>query len=101
MANTGKPYTKAIRSINPLAQVQLWDNDLNTIQWNNGTTPIPLADIEAKATEIETRDAHIKPRHKAYPSITDQLDMQYHDKVDGTTTWEDAIQEVKDANPKA
>jgi hypothetical protein len=35
-----------------------------------------------------------------YPSISDQLDMQYHDKVDGTTTWEDAVQAVKDANPK-
>ena len=39
-------------------------------------------------------------RAKEYPSIEDQLDMQYHDKKDGTTTWEDAVQAVKDANPK-
>jgi hypothetical protein len=31
----------------------------------------------------------------AYPSIADQLDMQYHDGVDSTTTWADAIAAVK------
>ena len=34
-------------------------------------------------------------RRDAYPSIGDQLDMQYHDLVDSTTTWEDAIAAVK------
>ena len=100
MANTGKPYMSAILEINPSAQCSLRNNDIDSIEWTNGTTPIPVADIEAKVTEMQTRDAHIRPRQKAYPSITDQLDMQYHDKVDGTTTWEDAIQAIKDANPK-
>ena len=44
---------------------------------------------------------YARNRKEAYPSIADQLDMQYHDKVDGTTTWQDAIQAVKDATPKA
>jgi hypothetical protein len=34
-------------------------------------------------------------RVEAYPSIGDQLDMQYHDSVNGTTTWADAIAAVK------
>jgi len=34
-------------------------------------------------------------RVDAYPSIGDQLDMQYHDSVNGTTTWADAIAAVK------
>ena len=34
-------------------------------------------------------------RAEAYPSIADQLDMQYHDGVNGTTTWADAIAAVK------
>ena len=42
-----------------------------------------------------------RDRATAYPSIQDQLDMQYHDAVNGTTTWKDTIQAVKDANPKA
>ena len=33
-------------------------------------------------------------------SIQDQLDMQYHDAVDGTTTWKDWVKSVKDNNPK-
>ena len=67
----------------------------------HGTTPIDVADIEAKATEIETRDAHIEPRKRAYPSLEKQLDMMYHDEVDGTTTWKDAIAKVKADNPKS
>ena len=35
-----------------------------------------------------------------YPSIQEQLDMQYHDAVNGTTTWKDAIAQVKADNPK-
>lgn len=34
-------------------------------------------------------------RRDAYPSIADQLDMQYHDGVNSTTTWADAIAAVK------
>ena len=34
-------------------------------------------------------------RRDAYPSIGDQLDMQYKDAVNGTTTWADAIAAVK------
>jgi len=30
-----------------------------------------------------------------YPSIEDQLDMQYWDSINGTTTWVDAIAAVK------
>ena len=39
-------------------------------------------------------------RQAAYPSIDDQLDMQYHDSVDSTTTWADAIAAVKTKYPK-
>jgi len=39
-------------------------------------------------------------RVSAYPSTGDQFDMQYHDGVNGTTTWVDAIAQVKSDNPK-
>lgn len=35
-----------------------------------------------------------------YPSIQQQLDMQYWDSVNGTTTWKDAIAKVKSDYPK-
>ena len=37
---------------------------------------------------------------RVYPSIGEQLDMQYWDAVNGTTTWKDAIAQVKADNPK-
>ena len=39
-------------------------------------------------------------RQEAYGSVQDQLDMQYWDNVNGTTTWKDKIAEVKADNPK-
>ena len=41
-----------------------------------------------------------RDRATAYPSLQDQADMQFHDLANGTTTWLDAIQAVKDAYPK-
>nr|BAR16004.1 hypothetical protein [uncultured Mediterranean phage uvMED] len=94
---------KAILKINPNAEVSLSEDDINTIVWENGTTPIPKADIEAKMAELQAEyDANQYQRDRAiaYPSIQDQLDMQYWDKVNGTTNWEDAIAKVKSDNPK-
>ena len=39
-------------------------------------------------------------RKYAYASIQEQLDMQYWDNVNGTTTWKDHIAKVKSDNPK-
>ena len=39
-------------------------------------------------------------RVNAYPSIEDQLDALYWDKVNGTNKWVEAIAEVKAKNPK-
>ena len=43
---------------------------------------------------------YIQARQEAYGSIGDQLDMQYWDAVNGTTTWKDHIAQVKSDNPK-
>jgi hypothetical protein len=45
-------------------------------------------------------DAKQYQRDRVYPSIQEQLDMQYWDKVNGTTTWKDAVAKVKSDNPK-
>ena len=94
---------KAILKINPNAEVSLSEDDINTIVWENGTTPIPKADIEAKMVELQAEydaNQYQRDRVTAYPTIQDQLDMQYWDNVNGTTTWEDAIAKVKADNPK-
>ncbi|MBO71801.1 MAG: hypothetical protein CL508_05740 [Actinobacteria bacterium] len=39
-------------------------------------------------------------RLAAYASVGDQLDMQYWDSVNGTRTWLDHVEAVKEAYPK-
>ena len=94
----------AILKINPNAKVVVKGDDINTceIEWYNGTTPIPKADIEAKMVELQAEyDANQYQRDRVYPSIQEQLDMQYWDNVNGTTNWKDAIAKVKADNPKS
>ena len=91
----------AILKINPKAEVSCNNNDINTIKWHNGTTPIPKADIEAKMVEVQAEyDAKQYQRDRVYPSIQEQLDLQYWDKVNGTTNWQDLITQIKTDNPK-
>jgi hypothetical protein len=95
--------SKAIYKINPNAEFVIRGNDINKITWVNGTTPIPKADIEAKMVEVQAEydaNQYQRDRATAYPSIQEQLDMQYWDKVNGTTNWEDAIAKVKADTPK-
>ena len=48
---------KSIFAINPTAQFTFEEEDIDNIQWLNGTTPIPKADIEAKMLIIENEIA--------------------------------------------
>ena len=44
---------KAILKINPQAEVSVSGEDINTITWENGTTPISKTDIEAQIPTVE------------------------------------------------
>ena len=59
----------------------------------------------AKRVEQEKKDAfdaltYDKKREDYYPSIQEQLDMQYWDAVNGTKKWQEAVAKVKTDNPK-
>ena len=74
---------EAILKINPNAKVVVRGNDINTceIEWHEGTTPIPKADIEAKMAEMANepeQSKYAEQRKNAYPEIGDQLDMLWH-----------------------
>ena len=71
----------AILKINSNAQVSVKNDDINEIIWENGTTPIPKADIEAKMNEMANepeQSAYVEQRRNDYPPIGDQLDMIWH-----------------------
>ena len=75
-------------------------------QVNNEVMEFNDADYAQAVTDLANSkwDAqqfgYIQARQEAYGSIGDQLDMQYKDLVDGTTTWKDHIATVKSNNPK-
>lgn len=48
---------EAIKKINPTAQFSVSAEDINTIIWENGTTPIPIADIQAQIPTVEAEIA--------------------------------------------
>ncbi len=94
---------KSILAINPTAQVSISADDINTLVWHNGTTPIPANEILAKQQELITEynsKQYQRDRVKDYPSIQEQLDMQYWDKINGTNKWQQAINAVKQKYPK-
>ncbi len=94
---------KAILTINPNAEFTILANDINQITWVNGTTPIPANEILAKQQELITEynsNKYQRDRAKDYPSIQEQLDMQYWDKINGTNKWQQAINAVKQKYPK-
>ena len=51
---TNKKIIQAIQSIRPNAQVSVSNDDINSIVWENGETPIAIADIQNKLNELET-----------------------------------------------
>ena len=93
----------SILAINPKAEVVVREDDINTIEWHNGTTPIPVNEILAKQQELIAEynsKKYQRDRAKAYPSIQEQLDLQYWDKINNTNKWEEAINAVKTKYPK-
>ena len=109
--NTGKPnhiedYLIRVRT----GQWFGWSDSKNKIYANlivhdGGSKPTEkectdgLAALQA-AWDLEN-DSYKSKRRAAYPSYEEQLDMQYWDKKNGTTTWVDAISKVKSDNPKS
>jgi hypothetical protein len=51
-------------------------------------------------TTEEKKESYKDKRRLEYPTVEEQLDMLYHDTLDATTTWTDAITAVKVKHPK-
>ena len=72
-------------------------------EWNVSGVAQPtdeqLNAVDSVADLSERQAAARAARRTAYGDLGDQLDMQYHDNVDGTTTWKDHVAKVKADNP--
>ena len=93
------------KAIINLAPNSSWLRNDEGLEWgdNNSEVKPSEAEIDAEVIRLQAEyDAqeYARNRASAFPSIGDQLDMQYHDQLDGTTTWKDAVAKVKSDNPK-
>jgi len=84
----------------------LRDGDGIFKQVNNERLPISDDDFEQMVVDCANgkfdnqENGYKEARQQAYGSIAEQLDMQYWDLVNDTTTWKDHIAQVKADNPK-
>ena len=75
-------------------------------QVDNVRSELTEAEYAQQVTDLanfkwnEQQFGYIRARQDAYGSIADQLDMQYWDLVNGTSTWQEHIAQVKSNNPK-
>ena len=72
-------------------------------EWNISNVAKPtdeqLNAVDSAADLEERQSAVRSTRRTAYGDLGSQLDMQYWDNVNGTTTWKDHVAAVKTANP--
>ena len=79
------------------------DDSAGAFDKDGNSVTLDAVKIAAARTSFDAAAAAIKyqsDRAAAYASIGDQLDMQYWDAVNGTTTWKDHVAKVKADHPK-
>ena len=91
---------EAILKINPNAEVVVRGNDIDTceITWHNGTTPIPVADIEAQFPAVELDNAMSTLRAKRNRLLQE---TDFHAASDRTmsadmTTYRQELRDITD-----
>ena len=93
--------SEAILSLNPKSEFVLTENEL---KWLSSDIKKPSdSEINAEVNRLQTEyeaNKYQRDRADAYPSIQEQLDMQYWDAVNGTKKWQEAVAKVKTDNPK-
>ena len=95
---------RAIKSLTPNVCFTFDNNGIE--KWDlehKGVTQPTTAEIDSEIIKLKAEYdslAYSRSRAVAYPSLADQADMQYHDSLNSTTTWKDAIAKVKSDNPK-
>ena len=89
---------QAIKAINPNAEFVIRGGVVESV--SEGITDEQIATKQAELQAEYDSQEYSRARAEAYAPIADQLDMQYWDSVNGSRTWLDHIEAVKEAHPK-
>ena len=96
-----KAYAGTVVSIND--STGAFDASGNSVTLDQTKIDAARATLDAEAAAIlyqKQRTGEAGTTDTIYASIGDQLDMQYKDAVNGTTTWKDHVAAVKAKYPK-
>jgi len=87
---------KAIFKINPNAEYRMVGNNINNIQWLNGTTPISKADIEAQfpAVELDTAMQDLRAKRNKLLQDTDFYGMSDNTMSSEMATYRQALRDI-------
>ena len=87
---------RAIKKINPNAEFKYQAEDINTIQWLNGTTPIPVADIQAQLPIVEFDMAmeDLRAKRNKLLADTDYLALSDNTMSAEMTTYRQALRDI-------
>ena len=87
---------KAILSINPNAKVSVSNNDINTIQWHNGTQPIAKEQILAiiPQVELDMAMADLRQKRNALLSATDYLALSDNTMSADVKVYRQALRDI-------
>ena len=93
---TNETIINAILKINPNAQVSVADDDIDTIIWENGTTPISKADIEAQFTAVEFDMAmeDLRAKRNNLLKDTDHLALSDQTLSDDMRTYRQSLRDM-------
>ena len=93
-------YHKAIRAIHSNVVTINGDTQETIIAKDSGGNDVTINWTQVNAWTDPEQYKIDRQNEFNTKSIQDKLDMQYHDAVDGTTTWKDWVKSVKDNHPK-
>jgi propanediol dehydratase large subunit len=87
---------ETILKLNPIAQVSVSGEDINSITWENGTTPIPVADIQAQipAVELEMAMTDLRQKRNALLSATDYLALSDNTMSEDVKVYRQALRDI-------
>jgi hypothetical protein len=91
---------EALQSLRPKAQWVLRGDEL---EWHDTEQTQPTdAEIQAEIIRLQAvydSQEYARLRKAAY-DLLNQFEMQFDDQLNGTTTWVEAINEIKARHPK-
>jgi len=92
----------AIKSLAPNAK-WIFREEENTLEWLDTTQTQPTdSEIQTEVTRLQAEYdslAYARSRKQEYDKLN-QWEMQFDDNRDGTSTWIDSINEIKERFPK-